>query len=262
MRHREPAICLRTTDYSETSQVVHFLTRGAGVVHLLAKGAKRPKSKSGGAIDLLGEGDLVFTVPRSDALGTLIEFSQTEARPGLRQDARRLYTAMYLIELTEAMLAEADPHPEVFDLLHNGLGRLAEPDSPTPAVLAFFQWRLLAHVGLLGDLETCVTCGRNLAQADPTERQDTWFSSFEGGLICRDCEPGAAEKYRAEPIALAGLAALQAAQAIKATGRKVTLPAAQAHAVNRLLNYHVTQQLGKVLKLARYAIADGLGPSR
>ncbi|GAG45812.1 unnamed protein product, partial [marine sediment metagenome] len=55
MRHRQPAICLRASDYSETSQVVAFLTRAEGVVRLLAKGAKRAKSKSGGALDLLSE---------------------------------------------------------------------------------------------------------------------------------------------------------------------------------------------------------------
>ena len=60
MRHREPAICLRTTDFSETSQVLHFLTRGQGVVHVLGKGTKRPKSKSGGAIDLMCEGEVVL----------------------------------------------------------------------------------------------------------------------------------------------------------------------------------------------------------
>ena len=44
---------MRTTDYSETSQVVHFFTRETGVVSLIAKGTKRPKSKSGGPIDLV-----------------------------------------------------------------------------------------------------------------------------------------------------------------------------------------------------------------
>jgi len=82
MRHRQPGICLRVTDYSETSQVVHFLARGCGVVHLLAKGTKRPKSRSGGAIDLLAEGDLVFTTRSSGALGTLIEFTRpSRTRP-------------------------------------------------------------------------------------------------------------------------------------------------------------------------------------
>ena len=68
MRHREPAICIRATDYSETSQVVCFLTRGAGLVRLLAKGSKRAKSATGGAIDLLSEGDLVFIAAALSAL--------------------------------------------------------------------------------------------------------------------------------------------------------------------------------------------------
>lgn len=72
MRQRDAAICIRTTDYSETSQVVHFLTRTAGAVRLIAKGSKRAKSKTGGAIDLLAEGDLVYTAKSSDALGTQI----------------------------------------------------------------------------------------------------------------------------------------------------------------------------------------------
>jgi len=73
-------ICLRTVDYSETSQVVSFLTRDTGVVNLMAKGTKRPKSKSGGAIDLLAEGDVLFSRKNPDALGLLMEFSETVSR--------------------------------------------------------------------------------------------------------------------------------------------------------------------------------------
>jgi len=248
MRHREPAICLRATDYSETSQVVHFLARESGVARLLAKGTKRPKSKSGGAIDLLAEGDLVFTTPGGEALGTLIEFTETTARPRLRRDAARLNVALYMIELAGALLAEGDPHPEAFDLLHGALLRLGEPDAPAPAVLAYYQWRLLRHVGLMGELRACVECGRAI---DPTRRRDgAYFSSSGGGLLCGDCEGAAEEKYLLDAPAPAGLAALAAAQA----GKRVVLPDAQAHAVNRLLAYHAGYQLGRPLKTARLAI--------
>lgn len=256
MRYRESAICLRTTDYSETSQVVHFLTRGEGVVHLMAKGSKRAKSKSGGAIDLLSEGDLVYISSGGETLGTLVEFSESVSHGPLRRQAKRLYAGLYMIELAGEMLAPADPHPEVFDLLHNGLARLAASDAPIPAVLAYFQWRLLRHVGLMGEMDRCVSCGRSMApSAVPAAK--AWFSSKVGGMLCGDCrlaatpEAGtAADKYRVDQAALEGLAALRAAQA----GRKVLLADAQANAVNRLLAYHVTQQLGKTLRLARYAI--------
>lgn len=246
MQRRDSAICLSKTDYSETSQVVHFLSRRSGVVRLLAKGAKRSKSSTGGAIDLMSEGDLVFIEPRGESLGTLVEFSETESRTALRGDATRLNTGLYMIELAAAVLADADPAPEVFDLLHRSLARLAQPDAPPPAVLAWLQWRTLQFVGLLGDLTECVGCGRAIRP----HSGEVYFSSSEGGLVCKACLTHLTEKYRLEPAALAGLAALAAA----AAGRRPALPDHQAHAVNRMLAYHVTYALGRPLKMARYAV--------
>ena len=248
MRQRESAICIRASDYSETSQVVHFFTRGWGAVRLLAKGSKRPKSKSGGPIDLLCEGDLVFSASNREALGTLIEFTESVSHGELRGDSARLNTGLYIIELVGAMMSEGDPHSEVYDLLHNALARLAQDDAPVPAVLAYFQWRLLRHVGLLGDMTACVSCACPIGGDRPA--RNVYFSGAQGGLLCAACEGAETDKHRLEPQALAGAAALAAAEA----GRKVTLPAAQADAVNKLLAYHIAYQIGRPLKMARHAI--------
>ena len=247
MRHRSPAICLRTSDYSETSQVVSFLTRGQGIVRVIAKGVKRPKSKAGGALDLLAEGELVYTAGRGEGLGTLIEFAETAWRTALRRDAARLNAALYALELTGALLGEGDPMPEAFDLLHNALGRLGQPDAPAPAVLAYFQWRLLRRVGLLGDLHVCGACGRT---TEAVGRGDVWWSAAAGGLLCDACEGAHPEKYRLDDAALAGLVALAEAE----RGRRVSLPPDQAHAANRALAYHAAWQVGQPLRMARHAI--------
>lgn len=251
MRQREQVICVRTTDYSETSQVVHFFTRNGGMARLLAKGSKRSKSKTG-AIDLLSEGEAVFIVSSRDALGTLVEFSETVAHSSLRASPEKLNAALYMIELVGEMLAEADPHPEVFDLLHNGLARIGQADAPVAAVLAYFQWRLLRHVGLMGEMRKCVSCGQSLGGSAGRSGRSVYFSSTQGGLLCEACHGGAAEKYRADAVALAGLDTLAAAEA----GAKVALPEKNAMAANRLLAYHIAQQRGKVMKMARYALGD------
>ena len=249
MRHRQPAICLRVNDYSETSQVVAFLTRAEGVVRLLAKGTKRAKSKSGGAIDLLSEGDLVFTLSRSGGLGTLVEFTETVSHTSLRRRADRLSAALYVIELAGEMLAPDDPHPEVFDLLHNALARLAQEDAPIPAVVAYFQWRLLRNVGLLGELDRCVGCGARISTTGG--QRGLRFSSTRGGMLCATCGNQGGESVGVSGETAAALAALAAAE----TGRKVTLGDDQAERVNGLLSYHITYQLGKPLKLARHVIS-------
>ena len=250
MRHRQKAICLRTTDYSETSQIVHFLARDLGVVKLIAKGSKRPKSKTGGALDLLCEGDLVFAPGRGEALGTLIEFTETASRADMRRDAARLNAALYLIELAAAMLAEDDPHPEVFDLMHNALARLGQPDAPVSAVLAYAQWRMLRHVGLLGEMSACAGCGTPTARATAGDLRHMVFSSRRGGLLCGSCRSGAADRMSVNAAALAGISRLIDAEA----GRKADLSDDQATSVSRLLAYHITEQLGKRLRMERHAI--------
>jgi DNA repair protein RecO len=275
MRQRDVAICLMAVDFSETSQVVHFLAREGGVVKLLAKGSKRAKSKTGGAMDLLSEGDLLYSSAGTSTLGTLMEFAETAAHNDLRKNAGALNAALYMMELSGLMLAEADPHPEVFDLLHSGLARLARPAAAVEQILAYFQWRLLKHVGLLGELDACAACGKgdillfdpasggqshrpgddrgSEAVAGPTKRRMSpflFFSSRNGGFLCPACSGQATDKYPVEPGTLEGLAALAAAGA----GKRVSLSVAQANAVNRLLLYHISQQLGKTPRMARHAI--------
>jgi len=248
MRHHCRAICLRSIDYSETSQIVYFFTRDFGVVHLLAKGTKRKKSKTGGAIDMLSEGDLLYTKKESDSLGTLMEFSESVSRSELRSDCARLNVALYAIELVSAMLPEGLAQPEVFTLLSNTLKRIADKNSPREAVLAWFQWRLLRHAGLLGGLDSCVSCGMRVEEM--ARDGEVFFTSRHGGLLCRHCLAPGGEKQQVDKSALAALATLSAAEA----GKKVVLPPAQAGAAIKFLDYHISHQLGKQLKMSRYVL--------
>ena len=60
---KDQAIVLRRLDYSETSQVLVFLTREHGLQRLIAKGIKRStKKKYATGIDLLERGRLVFLI--------------------------------------------------------------------------------------------------------------------------------------------------------------------------------------------------------
>jgi DNA repair protein RecO (recombination protein O) len=253
MRLRTDAICLRTTDYSETSQVVHFFTREQGLVKLIAKGSKRPKSKSGGALDVLAEGELVYSESRSGGLGTLIEFDETAWRTPLRRKAAKLHVALYMLEVVAATMPESDPHPEVFELLRKALRRLTEEDAPAQAVLAYFQWKLLRWAGMLGDMSECVACGGELSAAG----RGGYFSSRQGGMLCDVCEGASVEKLRIDPAARRGLTTMRSVEARRPAGGvqgRASLAEGDARAVNRLLEYHLTEQLGRRLRTARYVI--------
>jgi DNA repair protein RecO (recombination protein O) len=256
----DSTICLRSIDYSETSQVLVMLARANGLVRLLAKGSKRAKSKSGGTIDYFAEGQCTFTGTHKQGLGTLIEFVESVTHTPLRDDLGRLNVGLYMLELCLNVLAEGDPHPEIFDLLHSALARLEQPDAMPSAVLAYFQWRLARRIGLLGDMDRCVSCGTPVGwdkeRSDESHRTATnvpasvYFSSSAGGLLCRNCQGSATEKRAVSPAVLAGLAALAAAEA----GQRPKLPEPAARAVNALLAYHIQYQIAKPLKMVGHVI--------
>jgi DNA repair protein RecO len=181
-------------------------------------------------------------------MGTLTEYAERTSHSGLRRRLDALHAGLFMVELAGATLAEGDPHPEVFDLFSGALRRLDAPDAPAPAVLAWFQWRLLQLAGLLGELTHCVQCGAACVDPAGRTRAGVWFTSRLGGLLCRSCEAAHAEKYALAPPAARALDAMRAVQ----QGRRAPLSDDQADALNRLLAYHVTDTLGRPLKMLRH----------
>ncbi len=195
---KDAALVLRRLDYSETSQVLAILTRNHGPQRLIAKGVKRATKKGGGhAIDLLELGEVVFSLrPDKDGtLAVLTEWHQQETFPHLRLDLPRCYAAQYAADVTAQLTEAHDPHPGLFDGLSALL--LALADQTPPLALVQYLWLLLREIGLRPDLNHCVNCHQPVGGPGPL-----YFSSREGGAVCRDCEPSVIEKRRITPAAV------------------------------------------------------------
>ncbi len=188
---QDTGVTLKRLDFSESSQVLVIFTREHGKVRAIAKGIKRStKTRFATAIDLLEVGDMVFSVrqPRQETLAIITEWKQRQALAGLREKLARLYAGQYAAEVTAALTVDWDPHSGLFDGLLVVLQELCESEVVLEAIVAY-QGLLLREIGSWPELEVCVACRR-----PPSAEGDLWFSSFEGGLLCRDCEPGFAEK--------------------------------------------------------------------
>src|SRR5437868_4048434 len=112
---QDSCICLRKVEYSETSQILTLFGRQHGVMRVIAKGAhrttKQGASKFGGGIDLLDQGQAVFTLDLEKQLGTLTEWTLVDGHLDLRRQLRALYLAQYAAELVSMLIEEHDPHP-------------------------------------------------------------------------------------------------------------------------------------------------------
>jgi DNA repair protein RecO (recombination protein O) len=137
---RATGVVLRTRPLTDTSLIVHWLTRGLGRVATVAKGARRPKSPFRGQLDLFYLADLSFA--RS-----------------LRQDLAHLQQASYCALLIEQTTETEAPLGALFDQFTRLLCVL--PKEPARAQTIFaFEMKLLEDLGLKPNLaETKLSAG-------------------------------------------------------------------------------------------------------
>lgn len=189
MLTKDRAVCLRASDYSETSQVVTLFGRLSGKIRAIAKGSKRAKSAFEGPIEALAFGDIIFSAAFGGKLSTLTEFQQQPVRGELCRSLFALNSALFAAELVDLLTDEYDPHPDLFDQFVQLLqdieeGRL-EPNRRDILIrLILFQLVLLYEVGLRPVLSVCVNCRRPFA----ADWGESYFSHAANGLVCRDCE--------------------------------------------------------------------------
>ncbi|RME38677.1 MAG: DNA repair protein RecO [Planctomycetota bacterium] len=250
----DDALVLRRLDYSETSQVLVLLTRRHGKVRVLAKGVRRgTKTRFAPGIDLLEFGHVGLTAraDRGAGLATLTEWKPTRPLGPLRDDLLRLYAAQYLAEILAALTEDWDPHPGLFERIEQTFERLATAADPLPSLVRA-QLAVLDSVGSRPRFDACVACGR--------EETLTHLSSFEGGMLCRNCEPSYAEKWEVSACALRFLRALLAQRVDPGTGphdSRETGPS-EAPGVSRregldafpVLNYHIAHLMGRRPRVA------------
>ena len=261
MLTKDQAICIRTVDYSETSQIVTFFTKASGKIGAIAKGSKRPKSSFDGPIEMLSHGRIVFSASNKDKLATLTEFESAAGTGGLnllRNNLFSLNCCLFAAELVNNLTDEHDPHPNLFDsfleFLHNAEN--AEEKCEMLALLILFQLALLKNVGLGPILNHCVNCkatsdirlphgGHPALSGVEGPTSQLYFSSSANGLICRNCESAFQDKFKLTKDASACLTNLK----LLAESNENTL-----NEIEKLLVYHFTELTHRRPKMAKYIV--------
>lgn len=228
------AVVLRRIEYSETSQVLGLFTRGHGQARVIAKGAKRStKSRFSPGIDLLEEGQVSFSMrtDRGEGLSTLTEWKQTRSFGGLREKLERLAAGQYVAETTLMMTVEGDAHALLYDALTSVLQSLCDGATVLETTTGY-QRALLESAGAWPRLDACVVCGRGSGL--------TYFSSLEGGMVCRDCEGVRVEKRAVAGPTLEMLRRLECGGDTGASGAEEVLVR-----MFDVLDYHIAHLAGR-----------------
>lgn len=173
---------LKTYEYSETSKILRLLTRDHGLCSVIAKGARRPKSRFGGLLEPFTDGVASFYMKPGRDLHTLSAFELRRERQALGRELVRYAGAGLLTEVT-LRFASFGPDRELFTQLGLGLDRLVVEAGDAETAILEETWKLVVRLGFAPSVESCSVCG------EPSARGERYFDLVGGGTVCEPCRP-------------------------------------------------------------------------
>jgi DNA repair protein RecO (recombination protein O) len=152
------AIVLSTTDVGEEDRILNFLTRDHGLVRAGASGARSLKKGRSAPLDLFVRTELDLYASRKEGkLKRVRSVRVLEPFLGIRADYQKLCAASYMGQTLAHCIQEDDPAPGAYNLILSCLRDL-EVGSEPYRVLLLFEVRILAELGLMPELDSCLGC--------------------------------------------------------------------------------------------------------
>jgi DNA repair protein RecO (recombination protein O) len=181
-----PAIVLRARDYSEADRIVSLLTRDAGKLSGIAKGAKASRRRFERKLEPFSHVMLYF---RRRPHGELVFITRAEAGGlpphNLDDDLGKIALASYMAELTDALTREEAEASGAYQLLCDAMCTLARRGAGASLRQAF-ELKLLQWAGFGLEFARCRVC----AALPGPEDTSIAFIAARGGIVCRRCRAG------------------------------------------------------------------------
>ena len=174
------AIVIRSFPLGEFDKIITFYTADFGKVRAVARGARRPKNRFRGSLELLNYGMLVFFERPNKDLQIINDFDLIDAFDAIKADFDRTTYGCYLAELVGAIESEQLVNQRVFHLLRCAFEVLTHIQDIALLARAF-ELQLLSLAGYAPQLSHCVAC------TQPCRGTKLHFSSRLGGLLCANC---------------------------------------------------------------------------
>lgn len=175
------AIVLRAYPLAEADKIVVCLTRSAGVVRAVAKGARRLKSRFGAGLEPF----TLLTLSYYEKEGReLVSLQQTEIQRSYFNLSGRAETLAALAYLSELVLEFAPPHEpneKLFRMVRATLEAVPQGAEELAPLLRYFEVWTLKLGGFLPGLSHCAECGRRLLEEEKS------YLSAEFKLRCKSC---------------------------------------------------------------------------
>ena len=179
------AIVLDCLEHGESDVILTFLSRDAGRLSAIAKGAKRSKKRFVNKLELFSFLHLTYQTSPNRSLSFLSDAELYTSFPNIRRNFDLYTVASVVREFLLITVREGETDDQLFRLslwaFHN-IDRRLQP----LATLTLFLINFYEIIGYRPDFNICNSCN---SQTTANNRYS--FDTTTGGLICQDCShPG------------------------------------------------------------------------
>lgn len=172
------AIILKSINLAEADKLVTVFSKEFGKRVLLAKGARKIKSRKSPYIDL-GSTNKCFNI-ETKGIHLLQEVSNIYFPENIYGDLEKTSALCICLEATEKLFKEDEAHKFVYETL---LETIIEIDlNNSQNAVPLYLEKILGHAGFIGELKNCPECSR-----DFREDEEFYISLKDGSVTHGEC---------------------------------------------------------------------------
>jgi len=203
MTFKTEGIIIKRINFKEADLILKVLTPDLGKIDVIAKGARRIKSKMSGSLELFYINK--FILAKGKTFNVLCFAETTQRHLFLRGDLKKLGKAFYITEIIDKFIQEGEKSRRIYnEFISTLLGLEGNHNLATQ----LFEVKLLKHLGYGPELISCIVCSKELKA-----NEGTYLNTVLGGTVCPICSKAHENCFLVSDSALKFLRLMQSQEA-------------------------------------------------
>lgn len=180
------AIVLRTHRLAEADKIVSCLTREAGLIRGVARGARRLKTRFGASLEPFTLVALTFYEKEGRELVSIRQAEILRSYFALAREAETVAALEYLSELALEFAPPHEPNERLFRMVRACLEAIGAEPTQVNLLVRYYEAWILRLSGFLPDPRLCASCQRRFSRG----AGERVYASADGTLRCQSCAEG------------------------------------------------------------------------
>ncbi|MBL7997202.1 MAG: DNA repair protein RecO [Candidatus Kapabacteria bacterium] len=177
------AVVLHSRKYSDTSAILSLYTAAQGKISVIAKGARKPRSKFGSAVQPLSVMSATYYYKPGRDLHTLSNAENVLYLRTVASSFPHLSVALAIAETVSNTQHDAEQNTALFDVLRDTLAALDAAEKNLFGYFASFNIRVAELMGFMIDFSSCADTQTPIVAE---EHPEYYFSFADGAPLQPD----------------------------------------------------------------------------